>query len=177
VRVTTSAAAVITAAQIFSVPGVHKELALEPIFTVDSKTGNITFASALPLIHTGVIAKAVYAEYYEPIFADIPIASDFVPSANSHTVNSKQYYGTTRGSVASSLGQGSFTVVLNDGINDPFLQEEDQTIWFQFFPDRYQGSYILDQGKLGIKMSFPPGDDITAACTVSTREKHTKVSV
>lgn len=177
VRFTDDTAAPVLETEIYDVPGTHQELYQQPIWTENRKAGTIEFAAALPLIHTGDLPKGVYVAYYEPIFADIPIASDFVPSANSHTVNSKQYYGVTRGSVSSSLGQGSFTAVLNDGINDPILQEIDQTIFFQFFPDRYQDSYILDQGKLGIKETYPPGDDITAACTISASEKHTKVPV
>lgn len=167
VRVTSNTAAVITAAQIFAVPGLHVERADGPLFDINYGTGSVVFQSALPLIHTGSVPKAVHASYASPIFASVAKATDFVMPETSYSVTSTQIYGGTIGSTSSTLNQGSFTAYLNNGVTDPLVTLKGQTLWFKFFPDRYQSPYTLAQGKLGITRSFPAGDEIQAACTIS----------
>ena len=167
VRVTSNTAAVITAAQIFVVPGLHVERADGPLFDIDYATGSVVFQSALPLIHTGPVPKAVYASYAAPIFANVAKATDFVMPETSYSVTSTQIYGGTIGSTSATLNQGSFTAFLNNGVTDPMVTLKGQSLWFKFFPDRYQTAYTLAQGKLGITRSFPAGDEIQAACTIS----------
>jgi hypothetical protein len=167
VRVTSSSAAVITAAQIFSVVGVHVEMANYPLYKINYDQGTVEFLSALPAIHTGNAGKRVYASYAAPIFAEVSLASDFVPPETSHSVSSTQIYGTTIGSSTQSLGQGSFTAYLEDGVTDSLIGQKNETLWFRFYPDRTKTPYILTQGKLGIARTFPAGADIQAACTIS----------
>lgn len=167
VRVTTSAAAPITDAQVYAVVGLHVERADFPLYNVDYSTGSVTFLAALPLVHTGPVAKAVYASYSTPIFGEVSLAADFVPPETSHSVSSTQIYGTTLGSTSSTLGQGSFTAYLQNGISDGLVALKNATLWFRFYPDRYASSYLLTQGKLGIARTFPAGDQIQAACTIS----------
>lgn len=167
VRVTTSASAALAASEIYSVVGLHVERADFPLFNVDYGSGNVEFLAALPTIHTGVLPKGVYASYASPIFGEVALASDFVPPETSHSVTSTQVYGTTIGSTASSLGQGSFTAYLNSGVSDALVSLKNEKLWFKFYPDRYASPYILCQGKLGIARTFPAGDQIQAACTVS----------
>lgn len=176
VRTTSVTAAPITAAEIYQVIGVHTERYDYPVWTEHPETGTVEFASALPLIHTGPVAKAVYAEYYEPIFTDIQKSSDFVPPENSHSVSSTQIYGMTIGSTSSSLGQGSFVAYLNDGVSDPLVGLKDEVLWFKFYPDRYKAPYILSQGKLGISRTFPANNEIQAACTISAESASTEVA-
>ena len=95
VRVTTSAAGAVAASQIYQVVGSHCERADFPLRTVNYDEGSVTFLDALPEIHTGTVPKKVYASYAEPIFADVALASDFVPPETSHSVTSTQVYGTT----------------------------------------------------------------------------------
>ena len=134
----------------------------------------ILLAAALPLIHSddagsNKAGKKVYASYYEPEFTDVPISSDFVPPENTHSVSSKQVYGGPLGSSSSSLGQGSFTAYLNDGISDGFISMRDEELWFKFFQNRNNSTpYIIAQGKLGIGRRFPANDQITASCTISS---------
>jgi hypothetical protein len=168
VRVTSNTAAPVTAAQIFAVAGLHTEMANFPLFELDYRTGSVSFLSDLPKIHTGVVAKRVYASFAAPIYADVSLSSDFVPPETTHSVTSTQIYGTTLGSTSSTLGQGSFTAYLEDGITDSLIQQKDQILWFRFYPDRYKSPYILCQGKLGIARTFPSGADIQAACTISS---------
>ena len=167
VRVTTSAAGAVAASEIYQVVGLHTERADFPLWDVNYDAGSVTFLGALPEIHTGTVPKKFYASYASPIFADIALASDFVPPENTHSVSSTQVYGTTLGATASTLGQGSFTAYLSNGVSDALVQLKDQTLWFKFFPDRYASPYLLCQGKLGVSRTFPAGDSIQAACTIS----------
>lgn len=176
VRLTTSAAAPITAAQIYAVVGVHTEMANFPLYNLNYETGSVEFLSALPAIHTGNIGKRVYASYAAPIFGEISLASDFVPPETSHSVSSTQIYGTTLGSTSKSLGQGSFTAYLEDGVADALVGQKDQTLWFRFYPDRFKSGYLLTQGVLGIARTFPAGDQIRAACTISATKPAKEVA-
>jgi hypothetical protein len=150
VRVASNTAAVITAAQIFQVVGTHTERADFPLWDVNYGA-----------------AKAVFASYAAPIFADVSLASDFEPPETSHSVGSTPIYGTVLGSTSSTLGQGRFTAYLQDGVTDALVTMKNAFLWFKFFPDRYATPYVLCQGKLGIARTFPAGDQIQAACTIS----------
>ena len=176
VRVISNTAAVITSAQIFQVVGTHTERADFPLWNVNYSAGSVTFLAALPEIHTGVLPKAVYASYASPIFADISLASDFVPPETTHSVTSTQVYGSTLGSTSSTLAQGSFTAYLQDGVTDALVVLKNALLWFKFYPDRYATPYILAQGKLGVGRAFPAGDNITAACTISASATSVEVA-
>jgi hypothetical protein len=167
VRTSSNTAAAILATQIFKVPGLHVELAASPVFTPDYKSGVVNFASALPLIHTGGLAKGVFASYADPLFAEVSLASDFKPAETSHSVTSSQIYGGTVGASSKSLGQGGFTAFLDDGVTDPLVGLKGENLWFRFYPDKYNTPYLLTQGILGITRTFPAGDNIKAVCTIS----------
>ena len=168
VRMTTSAAGKVAATEIYQVVGLHTERADFPLYTVAYDTGSVSFLSALEAIHTGPAPKKVFASYAAPIFADVALASDFVPPETTHSVSSTPIYGTTLGSASSTLGQGAFVAYLNDGVSDALVSLKNQILWFKFFPDRYASPYLLTQGKLGISRTFPAGDSIQAACTISS---------
>lgn len=176
VRTTSVSAAKVTAAEIFQVVGTHTERADYPLYNINYGTGSVTFLSALPEIHTGPVPKAVFASYSAPIFSDVQLASDFVPPETSNSVTSTQIYGTTLGATSSTLNQGSFTAYLEDGVSDGLVLLKNQDLWFKFFPDRYKSAYLLTQGKLGIARTFPAGDNIQAACTISATSTATEVS-
>lgn len=175
VRLTSQTAASVTSAEIFAVPGVHVERYDYPVFEIDYEAGEVNFAQSLALSHTGDLPKGVYASYAAPVFADVPEVSDVVLPETSHSVSSTQIYGKTKGSSSSSLGQGSFTAYLNDGVNDALVGLKNEALWFEFYPDRFSASKARFQGKLGISRSFPAGDSITAACTVSADSQATEV--
>tara|TARA_R110001583_G_scaffold25218_10_gene91476 strand:+ start:1246 stop:2283 length:1038 start_codon:yes stop_codon:yes gene_type:complete len=167
VRYSSATAAPVKASEIFQVVGLHQERYDFPIYELDYRNGNVVFNSALPAVHAGNVSKNVYASFAEPIFADVPKGTDYVPAETSHSTSSTQIYGTTLGSTSSTLNQGSFTAYLNDGISDALVRLKNETLWFKFFPNKYQTAYRLDQGKLGISRTFPAGDEIQAACTIS----------
>ena len=185
-----AATAVISSDEIKQVVGTHTERYDFP--TWEQKRSNVEngvlgnagvlFASALPLIHSAAspvsgAAKKVYAQYYEPSFTDISKSENFIPPENSYSVSSKQIYGRTLGSSSSSLGQGSFTAYLEDGISDGFIALKGQDLWFKFFQDANNSTpYVLTQGVLGITRSFPAGDHISAACTISAETASSDVT-
>lgn len=177
IKLTSDESGLIEQAEIFQVPGTSQERYDYPVWEEDPFTGSITFASALPAIHAGSPAtyKAVYAEVYEPVFADLDPVMDFVPPENSHSVSSTQVYGGTIGASSSSLGQGSFAAYLKDGVTDALIALADQILFFKFYPDRNKTPYLLCQGKLGIARTFPAGDNIKAECTISATQKGTEV--
>jgi len=183
VKYTSATAGAVDADEIFQVPGTHQERWDYPAWnenrvSVESQVlglAGITFLSALPLDHSddaGVTTatKGVYAEYYDVLWAEVPNAENFVPPENSHSVSSKQVYGNTLGASSSSLGQGSFTFYPVDGVTDNLIKLKDETLWFKFMPSRYKDAYVICQGKLGISRTFPAGDNIAVACTISAEE-------
>lgn len=177
VRMTSTTSAAIAASEIKQVVGTHCERYDNPLFDINYVDGEVDFYSAIPAIHTGDEAKGVYAEYYTPVFAEIPNAYDYEPSENSYSVSSEQVYGGTIGSTSESLSAGSFSVKAQDGISDNFLSAKGDTRWFKFLQDRLvTDTYIADQGKLGISRSFPAGSGVQVDCTIAATEESTNVT-
>jgi hypothetical protein len=169
VKLSSATPAPVEASEIFQVPGTSLERYDYPVWTEDNYNGKITFASALPAIHESSPSayKGVYAEVYEPVFADLEPTSDFVPAETAHSVSSKQVYGGVIGSSSETLNQGSFIAYLKDGITDPIIGLKNQVLFFKYFSDRNRMPYILIQGKLGVGRTFPAGDNLQATCTIS----------
>lgn len=167
VRLSSTVAAPVAASEIKTVIGTHVERWDFPVFTLDYANGEINFASALPLIHTGSVPKQVFAEYSEPVFAEVVDGSDYVAPEISYSVSSTQVYNATKNSTSSSLGQGSFTKLTDDGITDPVAKLKGEILWFRFFPNRNKAPHRYDQGTLGIARTYPAGNNISMACTVS----------
>jgi hypothetical protein len=176
VWVTATASGLITAGEIRQVPGVSLERSDYPLWDLDYYEGEVTFVEALPTIHTGSKAKGVYASYATPVFADVPISSDFVPPENSYSVSSQQVYQRTLGSTSASLRAGSFTAYLNDGVSDPLLSLEGEMLWFRFYPNTYASPYVACQGTLGVQRTFPAGAQISAACSINAESAAINVS-
>ena len=189
VKYTSDTGAAVSADEIFQVVNTHQERWDFPVWeenpiNVASQVAGyagIEFNSALPQIHSDdagstTAGKLVYAQYYEPSFAEVPKAENFVPPENTHSVSSKQVYGSTLGSSSKSLGQGSFTFYSNDGVTDALLKLVDETLMFKFYPDILKTPYIVSQGKLGITSSYPAGDNISHACTISPEIKAERIA-
>lgn len=179
VRIATSAAAPITAAQIFQVIGQHTERYDFPTWSENNigngssaatpalKNAHVLFDAAVPAAHTGPAGRRTYIQYYTPTLADVSKTLDFVPVENSHSVSSTEYYGGTIASSSSSIGQGAFTALFNDGVSDALVNNKDQVLTIKFFPDRNKAPYILTQGKIGLARTFPVGDQTQASVTIS----------
>lgn len=172
VRTTTTASAVVLASEINTVAGLHLERSDYPVYQMDYATGEVMFAEALPLIHTGGVAKKVYIKGSTPLFAPVPNTSDWVPAESTYSINSTDTYDGPVGSSSASLGQASFNAVLRDGITDAFIAQKGKNIWFEFRPDRDKSvPKQLTQGIFGVSRTFPAGGgNFTAACTVTPRD-------
>lgn len=176
VRYSSNVAAAVVSTEIFQVPGLHMEYYNYPGFSINYEDANVEFTSALPLSHTGAVPKKIYASYADPIFADVSEVKDFKPAETTHRVSSTQIYRGTIGNSSSSLGQGGFTAYLENGIGDPLVSLKNQILWFKFFPDYTQTPYIMTNGRLGIGRTFPAGDGIQAACTISADHESFEVN-
>jgi len=168
VRLTTSAAAAVSSSEIYQVVGSHVESSGYPVYSVDYGTGDVIFADALPLIHTGSVAKKIYIKGSTPLFAPIPQTSDWVPAESTYSINSVDTYDGPVGSASASLGQAAFTAQLKDGITDAFLAKKGTNIWVEFRPDRDKTvPKQLTQGILGVSRTNPASGNPTASCTIT----------
>lgn len=169
VRVTSVTAGPVVSGEIFTVPGLHVELASYPIYALDYARGEVTFAEPLPLIHTGSVPKRVYIRGATPLFAPIPQTSDWVPAESTYSISSTDTYDGPVGSASASLGQASFNAILQDGITEQFLGQKGKNIWTEFRPDRDKTvPRQLTQGILGVARTFPAGGgSFSAACTIT----------
>ena len=180
IRLSSETGAVIAASEIYQVEGTHKEMALVPTWTEDYAEGEVEFISNLPEIHVADgddnKTKQVWAEVYTPMFANLEPASDFVPIETTHSTTSTEVYGGAIGASSSSLGQATFTVYLRDGVTDPLIALKNTRMWVKFFPHRLRSPYMLTLGTLGISRTFPAGDNMQAACTLTGNMPTVEVS-
>lgn len=184
VRLTASAAGLVESTELFQNDGDHVERYNYPVFSINNlgqgngasaaakKNAYVEFMAALPQSHSAAspieaVVKAVYVQFYVPVFQDLPRVFDFVPVEKTHGVSSKEYYGGSVASVTESIAQGSFTAMLDDAIQDLLITEKNQVLTLKYYPDENKVPYALTQGKLGIKRSFPAADQIQAAVTIS----------
>ena len=183
VRVTGATVGTLTTDYVKQVEGQHSEYANYPVWdefpigkgqsadTAAEKNAHLKFASALPQSHTGTVVKNVFIRYYTPVFSEVQRALGFVPAENSHTLNTVEYYRGSIASVASALGQGGFTALMNDGVTDSLVVNKDQVLNVKFFPDENKSAYILTQGKIGLRRTFPEANQIQAECTISAESE------
>ena len=170
VKFTSTAAAPVASSEISQVPGTSQELYNFPVWSTDYLNGKITFASALPLDHTGSVAKKVYARCATPVFAEIANVRDWKPAEETSSVNSEAYYDQTIGSASSSLSQASFTAALQDGVTDTLLAKKGQNLIFKFKPARSGNAYQLTQGILDVNRTYGVKSSAQGAFTVTPQQ-------
>jgi hypothetical protein len=167
VRLSSNTAAKVTSDEIYTVIGQHCERYDYPVWTENAIAGQVTFASALPLSHTGAIPKGVFAKVYTPLYQEINKADSFVPAEVSNSVSSTQIYNGVIGSESSSLGQCSFNAYLENGHTDSIIGRAGNVVLVKFQADRNRLPYSLTQGRLAIKRTYPAGNAMVAAVTIS----------
>ena len=179
VNLTGATAAVVDVSEIYQVVGQHTERYDYPTWqefnvglgesasTSAEKYAHVKFDAVLPLIHTGSVPKRAYIQYYTPQFTELTRTMAFKPVEQSHSVSSQEYYRGSIGSVSSSIGQGGFTALLNDGLTDGIVSEKDSTLTVRFYPDENKGAYSLTQGRIGLARTFPFDNQIQAEVTIS----------
>lgn len=162
---TTSAAVV--AADISQVVGLSQERYDYPVFSVDRLNGKITLSEALPLIHTGTVARKVYARPAAPVFAPIPNAYDWVPADESASVSSVDTYDGPIGSASRSIGSASFTFVSRDGTSDNLLQQGGASLWVEYKPDSSKSfPKQLTQGLITFSRTNPASGSKAVTVTI-----------
>jgi hypothetical protein len=177
VKLTSSTAAAVAAAEIFQVVGDSQERYDFPVWSDDPIRGQITFSAALPLVHgtnaaaAATAAKLVYVKAATPVFAEVSRARDWVPAETSYSVTSEAYYDGAVGSSSPSLGGASFNCALNDGITDAMLAKRGQSLLFRFKADKNKAPYQYTQGILGVARTFGVGASATAAITIAAAQE------
>ena len=171
IRLSSHEASAIADSEIYQVENAHKEMAMVPMWVENFATGEVEFISKLPEIHVddgeGNKTKQVFAEVYTPMFANLEPASDFVPIETTHSQTSTEVYGGAIGAQTSALGQASFNVYLTNGVTDPIIALKNTRMWVKFYPHRLRAAHMLTLGTLGISRTFPAGDNMQAACTLT----------
>jgi len=176
VKMDSQDSAVIAAGEIFQDANVHAEYAAYPIAevfpigkgdyadTAAEKNAHIKLNAALPLAHTGSVAKRIYLKYYSPNFTTMPKTADFSAAEVSVSKSSESLYegsgvsGAIGSMKADSIGDCSFTVFAENGVTDGIVRERNEVITVKFFPDANKSPYLLTQGMLGINRVFPAGE-------------------
>jgi len=172
VRTSSVTAGDVLSTEIYQVVGSHQERSDFPVYSLDSGTGEVTFADALPLIHTASVTKKVWIKGSTPLFSAVPNVSDWVPAKPSYSVSSTDTYDGPIGSSSSSLGQATFTFQGVDGITDAVVQQEGESLWFEFRPDRdtsFPKQYT--QGILGVAIANPVQGKRPVSCTITPESK------
>jgi len=141
VRLTSATAGVITADEIYAIPGVTRET-LQSFSIKFSRVedrirgyAGVQFSNALPAIHTGDLPAKVYASYYTPSFARLEAARDLEFPAVSGSVTSESFYDQTLAFESTSLGAGSFEFEAGDGVSHPYLGIKEKQTWHVLYPD------------------------------------------
>lgn len=172
VRTTSTSAALVLTSEIFQVPGTHQESylfpTLNPVF--DSIRGQVSFADANPLIHTGGVPRKVYVRGYTMQFAELSGCRDFVPADTTGSNTSEQFYDGPRSGFTAGLGQASFVMAGIDGHTEPLLARVGDVITIRFKMDKNRAPLQYTQGFLGVSRSYPYGKDPLYTFTI-TAEK------
>lgn len=183
VRMNTSASAVITESMIYQDIGTHQERFDYPVFETNNtgfgllatvpakKNAFVEMASALPDIHTGPIAKKIYAKVYSPTFVTLPRSKDFVPATESASVTSEEYYRVVVGSTSTSLSAGSLSLGMTDNVTDAIWSADGYVTTFKHFPDQNKTPYILTQGTVSITPANPKSAQNNATVTIAAERK------
>lgn len=178
VRLTTSAAAVISADEIFQ-NGDLTERAFFPTFEVDGtgrgdyaedsaqRRAHVKFGAPLPLIHAGGTTKKVVLDYADPTLAEVSRSSDFTPAEESYSVSSEEHYGGVDATESSSLGTAGFSAKLLDGVADAVVAAKGKVRIFRFFPDRGKAAHLVTQGRVATARTFAVGDSKKATVVIA----------
>jgi hypothetical protein len=173
VRLPAATAGPISPNDILTIWGQHCERWDYPAYQINTLDGEVEFASPLPLVHAGNQPKSVHAKVYRPVFQSVARALDFVPIEASYSATSQEHYGGVIGGSTSSLGQGKFTALLDDGHTDALIKQAGRNLTFRFKQDRNRSPYSLTQGVLGVARTYPKTAQVQASCTI-TGERATK---
>lgn len=171
VRFSTQAAAPVASNEIFQVDNVHREIGTD-VYTVDYFKGQLTFSAELPAIHTGDVSKkVVLAQYYTPIFTELPNCAAYKACENTYSTTSTPVYNGSLGSTSESLNAGSFTYYGDDLINDLVVKASGDNRFVKFYPDRNRPQYNLSQGIISIDRTWGEDANNQVDATINPEQK------
>ena len=115
VKLSGSTDAPVEAADILALPNENRESTSFPTIYFDHYTGAATFSQALMLNHTGGTTKAIYVDYYTPIFQQLELSAAIQTPAITHSASEYKYNGGLVGSnVTEGVSPGSFSIYAGD---------------------------------------------------------------
>lgn len=162
--------AVFVASELSQVVNDTQEVATFPNFTIDFENGLINVPLGYEKIHTGSIARAVYAEYHTAGFLELERVSNVVLPNNSRAVASDATNSGPIGNVTSSVNAGSLTIIGTDGVTEPAILINDQNVWVRVFPDKNMLPHTDVQAFWNAVPTFDAAANLNLAVTL-TAEK------
>lgn len=184
VKTTSQTAGVLLATEIFqSAEADQQERAAYPTYSLsylgdgnqadDANKVNayLLYTKALPLSHTGGVAKKVYMQYYTPDFTSVALSDTFTEAAETYSGSSKQVYRNTIASESSSLGTGGFVFYPENAIDDALVKLRGERLIFKVYPDENEPEYSLTQGKFSAVPAYPVSDQIAYTVVIVANKK------
>jgi len=160
-------AAVFVAAELKQIINDSQEVATFPNFTIDFENGRILVPLGFKQIHTGVIARAVWAEYHTAGFLDMERVSSVQLPNTSRSVSSDATNTGPVGNVTSSVNAGSATIIGTNGVIEPAVLINDQKVWVIFNPDKNQSPHSDVQCFWNAVPSFDAAANLSIAVTMT----------
>ena len=156
VRLDSEAAAPLTTDEIFFAP----EYTHTPAYKLLPYSASLEFASPIPLIHTGGVAKAVWVTWYEPSLTQLDVVT-------VRPVSSAFEIDRATGSVdRTKQKSGSFVCSLS-GIQTDLARRIDGSVrLFEFMPDSTQNRKEFFYAAVEIVADYSPQGLMTGAATL-----------
>ena len=138
-----------------------------PSFIIVHEEAAIVMLSALDLRHTGNVTKGIWVRHYEPVFNDIPEATNWKPVDKTAETQAGRTYDGPFSIGGEGLGEGSFEVMLKGEAGEILQSVINDTRWLRFYPDKFRTDHHLVCGKLTQEREYPPDNAMKATVTVT----------
>lgn len=163
VKLTSTTAAPVLASEIIFDP----ERAYLPGYELILNEAAVKFLSALPLIHTASVPRAVYCKHYDPTFVTLTgISNMAAPDVSESATDEITYDGIATSINRSSRNTGSFDALLSGLPGDTILQHANGIRVIKFFPDKFRAEHQLMWGSYSMARTYPADATMKAACTL-----------
>ncbi len=138
-----------------------------PSFKLVPEEAAVEMLSALDKRHTGDTTKGIWTKHYEPIWNDIPEASNWKPvDFTAESQKNTTYDGVTT-FVRKGIGDGSFDVNLKGEAGEIMSEVIGGMRWLRFYPDKFKTDHHIVLGFLTYDRDNPPDDMMKASVTVT----------
>jgi hypothetical protein len=138
-----------------------------PSFVTVPEEAAIRMLTALDKRHTADVTKGIWVKHYEPVFNDIPEASNWKPVGVKADSKSGRTYDGVFSIGSKGLGEGSFDVLLKGENGEILSSVVNDTRWFRFYPDKFRTDHHLVCGDLTYDREYPPDNVMKASCKVN----------